>query len=110
MGPVYGFDKATTSRLHHTAKLPELQIEQLPQRSYYVVASTSMMPAAWYTLRRSSGDQLEDLGGRSAGWLSPGHPAGVIVPRRSTRDERSGLRQGTHQLGRIVGDPHCLNR
>ena len=37
-GRLYGFDKATTSRLHHTGKLPpELQIEQLPNGRYYVV-------------------------------------------------------------------------
>ena len=30
-GRLYGFDKATTARMHHAGKLPpELQIEQLP--------------------------------------------------------------------------------
>ena len=37
-GRLYGFNKATTSRLHHAGKLPpELQIEQLPNGRYYVV-------------------------------------------------------------------------
>ena len=38
-GRLYGFGKATTSRLHRTGKLPpELRIEQLPNGRYYVVA------------------------------------------------------------------------
>ena len=37
-GRLYGFDKATTSRMHHAGKLPpELQVEQLPNGRYYVV-------------------------------------------------------------------------
>ena len=35
-GRLYGFDKATTSRMHHAGKLPpELQVEQLPNRRYH---------------------------------------------------------------------------
>ena len=37
-GRLYGFDKATTSRLHRAGKLPpELNIERLPNGRYYVV-------------------------------------------------------------------------
>ena len=37
-GRLYGFDKATTARMHHAGKLPpELQIERLPNGRYYVV-------------------------------------------------------------------------
>ena len=37
-GRLYGFDKATTARMHHAGKLPpELQIGQLPNGRYYVV-------------------------------------------------------------------------
>ena len=37
-GRLYGFDKGTTSRMHHAGKLPpELQVEQLPNGRYYVV-------------------------------------------------------------------------
>ena len=37
-GRLYGFNKATTSRLHRQGKLPPgLQIEQLPNGRYYVI-------------------------------------------------------------------------
>ena len=67
-GRLYGFDKATTSRLHHTGKLPpELQIEQLPNGRYYVVVPPGNDARCVVYARVSSGDQL----------YTPGSPPGT---------------------------------
>ena len=61
-GRLYGFNKATTSRLHRERKLPpELNIEQLPNGRFYVVVPRSGLPAAYSTPGSSSPDQRDDL-------------------------------------------------
>ena len=84
-GRLYGFDKATTSRLHLTGRLPpELQIEQLPSGRYYVVAPPDNDERWVVYARVSSGEQREDLArqvGRVAEWATQhGHrPDEVVV-------------------------------
>ena len=73
-GRLYGFDKATTSRLHLTGKLPpELQIEQLPNGRYYVVVPPANEGRCVVYARVSSADQKEDLDrqvGRVVEWAT----------------------------------------
>ena len=73
-GRLYGFDKATTARMHHAGKLPpELQIEQLPNRRYYVVVPAENDGRCVVYARVSSGDQKEDLDrqvGRVVEWAT----------------------------------------
>ena len=104
-GRLYGFDKATTSRLHRTGKLPpELQIEQLPNGRYYVVVPPSNDRRCVVYARVSSGDQKEDLDrqvGRVVEWATRhGHRADEVV-----KEIGSGLNGDRRQLRRIVGDP-----
>ena len=73
-GRLYGFDKATTSRLHLAGKLPpELQIERLPTGRYYVVVPPEGEGRCVVYARVSSGDQKEDLDrqvGRVVEWAT----------------------------------------
>ena len=73
-GRLYGFDKATTSRLHLAGKLPpELQIERLPTGRYYVVVPPEGEGRCVVYARVSSGDQREDLDqqvGRVVAWAT----------------------------------------
>ena len=73
-GRLYGFDKATTSRLHRTGKLPpELQIEQLPSGRYYVVVPPENEGRCVVYARVSSADQKDDLDrqvGRVVEWAT----------------------------------------
>ena len=104
-GRLYGFDKSTTSRLHHTGKLPpELQIEQLPNGRYYVVVPPGNDARCVVYARVSSGDQREDLGrqvGRVVEWATQqGYRPDEVV-----KEIGSGLKGNRRQLRRIVGDP-----
>ena len=104
-GRLYGFDKATTSRLHRTGKLPpELQIEQLPNGRYYVVVPPCNDRRCVVYARVSSGDQKEDLDrqvGRVVEWATQqGHRPDEVV-----KEVGSGLNGDRRQLRRIVGDP-----
>ncbi len=101
---LYGFDKATISRLHRTGKLPPaLQIEQLPNGRYYVVVPPAddgrCVVYAWV----SSGDQKEDLDrqvGRVVEWASQqGYRPDEVV-----KEIGSGLNGNRRQLRRVVGD------
>ena len=59
-GRLYGFDKATTSRMNHAGKLPpELQVEQLPNGRYYVVVPPESDGRLVVYARVSSADQKE---------------------------------------------------
>ena len=73
-GRLYGFDKATTSRLHHTGKLPpELQVERLPNGRYYVVVPPESGGRCVVYARVSSADQKDDLDrqvGRVVEWVT----------------------------------------
>ena len=110
-GRLYGFDKATTSRLHLTGRLPpELQIEQLPSGRYYVVVPPDNEARCVVYARVSSGDQREDLDrqvGRVVSWATEhGHrPDEVVKEIGSGLDgNRSGLRRlvADHTVGTIV--------
>ncbi len=101
-GRLYGFDKATTSRLHLAGKLPpELQIERLPSGRYYVVVPPESEGRCVVYARVSSGDQKEDLDrpvGRVVEWATRhGHRPDEIV-----KEIGSGL--NGNQLRRVVGD------
>ena len=101
-GRLYGFDKATTSRLHLAGKLPpELQIERLPTGRYYVVVPPESEGRCVVYARVSSGDQREDLDrqvGRLVAWATGhGHRPDEVV-----KEVGSGL--NGNQLRRVVGD------
>ena len=104
-GRLYGFDKATTSRLHLTGRLPpELQIEQLPSGRYYVVVPPDNDARCVVYARVSSGDQREDLDrqvGRVVAWATGhGHRPDEVV-----KEIGSGLDGSRSRLRRIMGDP-----
>ena len=110
-GRLYGFDKATTSRLHLAGRLPpELQIEQLPSGRYYVVVPPENDGRCVVYARVSSGDQKEDLDrqvGRVVEWATrQGYrPDEVVKEIGSGLDgNRSGLRRlvSDHTVGTIV--------
>ena len=70
---LYGFNKATTSRLHRQGKLPPgLQIEQLPNGRYYVILPPEGGARCVLYARVSSADQRGGLD-RQAGRV--GHSA-----------------------------------
>ena len=103
-GRLYGFDKATTSRLHLAGKLPpELQIERLPTGRYYVVVPPEGEGRCVVYARVSSGDQKEDLDrqvGRVVEWATRhGHRPDEVV-----KEVGSGLNGDRRQLRRVVGD------
>ena len=57
-GRLYGFDKATTSRLHRDGKLPpELQVETLPTGRHYVIVPPDNDGRCVVYARVSSADQ-----------------------------------------------------
>ena len=110
-GRLYGFDKATTSRLHLTGRLPpELQIEQLPSGRYYVVVPPDNEARCAVYARVSSGDQREDLDpqvGRVVAWATEqGHRPDEVVKEIGSglNGDRSGLRRlvADHTVGTIV--------
>ena len=103
-GRLYGFDKATTSRLHLTGRLPpELQIEQLPSGRYYVVVPPDNDARCVIYARVSSGDQREDLDrqvGRVVAWATEhGHRPDEVV-----KEIGSGLDGNRSRLRRLVAD------
>ena len=73
-GRVYGFNKATTSRLHRQGKLPPgLQIEQLPNGRYYVIVPPEGGARCVLYASVSSADQrggLDRQAGRLAEWAT----------------------------------------
>ncbi len=103
-GSLYGFDKATTSRLHRTGRLPpELQIEQLPNGRYYVVVPPENDGRCVVYARVSSSDQREDLDrqvGRVVEWATQqGYRTDEIV-----KEVGSGLNGNRRGLRRLVSD------
>ena len=104
-GRLYGFDKATTARMHHAGKLPpELQIEQLPNRRYYVVVPAENDGSCVVYARVSSGDQKEDLDrqvGRVVEWATQqGYRPDEVV-----KEIGSGLNGNRRWLRRVIADP-----
>ena len=103
-GRLYGFDKATTSRLHRTGKLPpELQIEQLPNGRYYVVVPPESDGRCVVYARVSSGNQKDDLDrqvGRVVEWATrQGYRPDEVV-----KEIGSGLNGNRQRLRRLVAD------
>ena len=104
-GRLYGFDKATTSRLHLAGRLPpELQIEQLPSGRYYVVVPPENDASLCRVYARvSSGDQKEDLDrqvGRVVEWATQqGYRPDEVV-----KEIGSGLNGNRSRLRRLVSD------
>ena len=112
-GRLYGFDKATTSRMHHAGRLPaELQVEQLPNGRYYVVVPSENDGRLVVYARVSSADQKEDPGS------SPGQAldrqVGRVVewatqqgyrPDEVVKEIGSGLNGNRRRLRRLVADP-----
>ena len=104
-GRLYGFDKATTARMHHAGKLPpELQIAQLPNRRYYVVVPAENDGRCVVYARVSSGDQKEDLDrqvGRVVEWATQqGYRPDEVV-----KEIGSGLNGNRRWLRRVIADP-----
>ena len=61
-GRLYGFDKATTARLHKQGRLaPELQVETLPTGRHFVIVPPDNMGRCVVYARVSSADQRDDL-------------------------------------------------
>ena len=103
-GRLYGFDQATTSRLHHAGKLPpELQIEQLPNGRYYVLVPPENDGRCVVYARVSSGDQKEDLErqvGRVVEWATQQG----YQPHEVVKEVGSGLNGNRRRLRRLVAD------
>ena len=103
-GRLYGFDKATTSRLHRQGKLPpDLKIERFPTGRYYVVVPPETDSRCVLYARVSSNDQREDLD-RQAGRLVEWATRQGYRPDEVVKEIRSGLNGNRRQLRRIVGD------
>ena len=103
-GRLYGFDKGTTSRMHHAGKLPpELQVEQLPNGRYYVVVPPEGDGRLVVYARVSSADQREDLDrqvGRVVEWATEqGFRVADVV-----KEIGSGLNGDRRRLRRLVAD------
>jgi putative resolvase len=104
-GRLYGFDKATTARMHHAGKLPpELQVEHLPNGRYYVVVPPEQDGRCVVYARVSSGGQMEDLDrqvGRVVEWATQrGYRPDEVV-----KEIGSGLKGNRRWLRRVIADP-----
>ena len=104
-GRLYGFDKATTARMHHAGKLPpELQVEHLPNGRYYVVVPPEQDGRCVVYARVSSGGQKEDLDrqvGRVVEWATQqGYRPDEVV-----KEMGSGLSGNRRWLRRVIADP-----
>ena len=103
-GRLYGFDKATTARMHHAGRLPpELQVEHLPNGRYYVVVPPEQDGRCVVYARVSSGDQKEDLDrqvGRVVEWATQRG----CRPDEVVKEIGSGLNGNRRRLRRLVAD------
>ncbi len=103
-GRLYGFDKATTSRLHHTGKLPAgLQIEQLPNGRYYVIVPPEQLGRCVVYARVSSADQKEDLD-RQVGRITEWATKEGYLPSEVVKEVGSGLNGNRRGLRKLLGD------
>ena len=104
-GRLYGFNKATTSRLHRQGKLPPgLQIEQLPNGRYYVIVPPEGGARCVLYASVSSADQgggLDRQAGRLAEWATQRD----CRPDEVVKEIGSGLNGNRRQLRRTIGDP-----
>ena len=104
-GRLYGFDKATTARLHKQGRLPpELQVETLPTGRHFVIVPPDNMGRCVVYARVSSADQRDDLDrqvGRVVEWATgQGHRPDEVV-----KEIGSGLNGNRSRLRRLVADP-----
>ena len=103
-GRLYGFDKATTSRLHRQGKLPpELKIERFPTGRYYVVVPPDSESKCVLYARVSSNDQRDDLD-RQVGRLVEWATQQGYSPDEVVKEVGSGLNGNRRQLRRVIGD------
>ena len=104
-GRLYGFNKATTSRLHRLGKLPPgLQIEQLPNGRYYVIVPPEGGARCVLYARVSSADQRGGLD-RQARRLAEWATQHDCRPDEVVKEIGSGLNGNRRQLRRTIGDP-----
>ena len=103
-GRLYGFDKATTARMHHAGNLPpELLVEQLPNGRYYGVVPPANDGRCVVYARVSSADQRDDLNrqvGRVVEWATQQG----CRPDEVVKETGSGLNGNRRRLRRIVAD------
>ena len=104
-GRLYGFDKATTARLHKQGRLPpELQVETLPTGRHFVIVPPDNLGRCVVYARVSSADQRDDLDrqvGRVVEWATgQGHRPDEVV-----KEIGSGLNGNRSRLRRLVADP-----
>ena len=104
-GRLYGFDKATTARLHKQGRLPpELQVETLPTGRHFVIVPTDNEGRCVVYARVSSADQKDDLDrqvGRVAEWATgQGYRPDEVV-----KEIGSGLNGNRSKLRRLMADP-----
>ena len=104
-GRLYGFNKATTSRLRRTGKLPpELNIEELPNGRFYVIIPPERPPGCVLYARVSSADQRDDLD-RQAGRLAEWATQHGLLPNMVVKEVGSGLNGSRPKLLRVLADP-----
>ena len=103
-GRLYGFDKATTSRLHRDGKLPpELQVETLPTGRHYVIVPPDNDGRCVVYARVSSADQRDDLDrqvGRVVEWATQQG----CRPDEVVKEIGSGLNGNRRRLRRLIAD------
>ena len=104
-GRLYGFDKATTARLHKQGKLPpELQVETLPTGRHFVIVPPDNDGRCVVYARVSSADQGEDLDrqvGRVVEWATgQGYRPDSVV-----KEIGCGLNGNRTKLRRLMADP-----
>ena len=103
-GRLYGFDKATTSRLHRDGKLPpDLQVETLPTGRHYVIVPPDNDGRCVVYARVSSADQRDDLDrqvGRVVEWATQQG----LRPDEVVKEVCSGLNGNRRRLPRLVAD------
>ena len=101
-GRLYGFDKATTARMHHAGKLPpDLEIEQFPNGRYYVVVPPENDRRCVVYAQVSSSDQKEDLD-RQVGWVVEWATQQGCRPDEVVKEIGSGLNGNRRRLRRLV--------
>ena len=104
-GRLYGFNKATTSRLHREGKLPPgLNVEQLPNGRFYVIVPPERPPGCVLYARVSSADQRDDLD-RQAGRLAEWATQQGLLPSAVVKETGSGLNGSRPKLLRVLADP-----
>ena len=107
-GRLYGFDKATTSRLHRDGKLPpELQVETLPTGRHYVIVPPENDGRCVVYARVSSADQRDDLDrqvGRVVEWATQQG----LRPDEVVKEIGPGLNGNRPKLRRLVADPTVM--